>query len=81
MAKSVKKAIEKNAKKNVASKVKHLDFPCTEFKQRDRKMVFFSASAKTMWNILSINRKIEDKTEGYQRVPFSIPCGRNSEIY
>ncbi len=67
MAKSTKKTGKKVTKKNAPSRIKHLDFPCTEFKQGSRDMIFFSASAKTMWNILSINRKIEDKTEGYQR--------------
>lgn len=68
MAKATKKATRKKvAKKNIAQNVKHFDFPCTEFKQGERNMIFFSASAKVMWNLLSINRKIEDKTEGYQR--------------
>ncbi|MFT3845916.1 MAG: DGQHR domain-containing protein [Lacibacter sp.] len=67
MAKAVKNEVKKVAKKKAISNVKYFDFPCTEFTQGKRKMIFFSASAKTMWNILSINRKIEDKTEGYQR--------------
>lgn len=67
MAKVAKKAIKKVEKKIANSDVRHFDFPCTEFTQGQRQLIFFSASAKTMWTILSINRKIEDKTEGYQR--------------
>lgn len=67
MAKSSSKVIKKAAKKSSTKIATYLDFPCTEFTQGNYKLIFFSASAKTMWNVLSINRKIEDKTEGYQR--------------
>lgn len=48
-------------------KVGNLEFQCMEFKQGNSLMYFFSADAKTMWKVISINRKIEDKNEGYQR--------------
>lgn len=35
--------------------------------QGDFKLVQFFAPAKELWNLLAINRKVEDKDEGYQR--------------
>jgi len=49
-------------KKNVK-----IEFSCCEFTQGDEKLVFFHVKAKVLWDIISINRKIEDKDEGYQR--------------
>ena len=43
-------------------------FPCQQVKQGEHTIYLFAASAKTLWNILKINRKEENKEEGYQRV-------------
>jgi DGQHR domain-containing protein len=71
---ATKKAAKKAKKKAVLKKSTAtrrqgapLEFPCTEFTQNGRRLIFFSADAKAMWDVLSINRKIEDKDEGYQR--------------
>jgi DGQHR domain-containing protein len=57
---------KKAAVKKAATK-RFLELPCLEFQQGNKTLVGFSANAKLMWNVLSINRKIEDKDEGYQR--------------
>lgn len=44
-----------------------IKFECQEIAQGNHKVYLFSAQAKTMWEILSINRRVEDKDEGYQR--------------
>ncbi len=46
---------------------RNIDFPSVEFKQGKHTVYFFSAKAKELWNIVSINRRVEDKDEGYQR--------------
>ena len=46
---------------------KIIKFPCIVFKQGNYDLVFFSAKASVLWDILEINRRIEDKDEGYQR--------------
>jgi DGQHR domain-containing protein len=76
MAKSVGKTTKKTNSKKV-KKREYLEFPCLEFIQGNNNLVFFSANAKVMWDILSINRKIEDKNEGYQR---SLSASRVSAI-
>jgi DGQHR domain-containing protein len=45
-----------------------LNFNCITFKQGDTSLAVFVASAKRLWQIVDINRKVEDKDEGYQRV-------------
>jgi len=45
-----------------------LNFKCLTFKQDGSTLVIFVASAKKLWQIVDINRKAEDKDEGYQRV-------------
>jgi DGQHR domain-containing protein len=68
-----KKAAKKSLKKIALKKMPNLkgpayfDFPCIEFKQSNKTLVFFSAEPKKLWEVISINRKIEDKDEGYQR--------------
>jgi len=47
---------------------KNLEFDCITFKQGDVTLALFVASAKRLWKIVEINRKSEDKDEGYQRV-------------
>ena len=42
-------------------------FPIIPFKQGDFNLVCFVASSTTLWNILEINRREEDKDIGYQR--------------
>jgi DGQHR domain-containing protein len=42
-------------------------FPCIPAQQGAHKMFVFCADAKTLWGILKINRRKEDKDEGYQR--------------
>jgi len=37
------------------------------FKQGNSEMVFFLGKSNQLWNILQINRRAEDKDEGYQR--------------
>lgn len=40
---------------------------CFEIVQNNFKLYFFAESAKKMWKILTINQRVEDKDEGYQR--------------
>ncbi len=42
-------------------------YDCIPFNQGKNKLVFFTAPASELWQMLSINRRIEDKDEGYQR--------------
>ncbi|MEQ9143668.1 MAG: DGQHR domain-containing protein [Parvibaculaceae bacterium] len=42
-------------------------FPCIPIKQSGKTLYFFSAKASYLWKTLSINRRVEDKDEGYQR--------------
>ncbi len=51
-------------RKKVVAKI---DFPCIEFTQGSQNIIFFHARAKLLWNFVSINQKVEDKDEGYQR--------------
>lgn len=53
--------------KTKKAKLEYLKLPCIEFKQNSTKLFFFIGNAKEMWSILKINRRIEDKDEGYQR--------------
>ena len=51
-----------------AGTVKHpLRFPASEVHQTDNSLYFFKARASILFKSLSINRRIEDKDEGYQR--------------
>jgi len=50
-----------------SSEKKYFEFPCIVFKQGDFKLVSFVGKASILWNLLEINRRIEDKEEGYQR--------------
>jgi len=49
------------------SNTKFIKFPCTVFEQDKFKLVFFTGESITLWKILEINRRVEDKDEGYQR--------------
>jgi hypothetical protein len=46
---------------------KSLEIPCIEIDQNGQTVYLFSEDAKKMWSVLSINRRVEDKEEGYQR--------------
>jgi len=46
---------------------KQISFPCMVWSQNGTKLIMFSASAKALWGIVDVNRKVEDKDEGYQR--------------
>jgi DGQHR domain-containing protein len=65
MAKS--KTVVKKKSSKASAKTEYLEFPCMTFKQNDQEIAFFTADPMKMWDVLSINRKIEDKNEGYQR--------------
>ena len=54
--------------KNRKNKDSLLRFPCVTFKQGDLELVSFIAQSSTLWKILEINRRDEDKDKGYQRV-------------
>lgn len=53
---------------NQMAKKKYYTIPCIEMKQNDSLLYLFAEDAKKMWEVLSINRRVEDKDEGYQRV-------------
>ena len=38
------------------------------FKQGDINLIFFCLSASDLWKSFSINRRVENKDEGYQRI-------------
>lgn len=44
-----------------------VEFPCMVFEQGECQLVFFVAKSSLLWSLLEINRKVEDKDEGYQR--------------
>ncbi len=44
-----------------------LGYDCISFKQAKYHLIMFSAPAAQIWEIFSINRRVEDKDEGYQR--------------
>ncbi len=65
----------RKAKKTVAATKKHvgrvahaLTLPAIEISQGDTTLYMFKAKASILFTSLSINRRIEDKEEGYQRV-------------
>jgi DGQHR domain-containing protein len=71
---ATKKAAKKAAKKTTTEykktgKVaKPLTIPAIEVEQSEHKLYVFKARASVLFAALSINRRIEDKDEGYQRV-------------
>lgn len=44
-----------------------LRYDTLKFKQGKYELIFFFANASDIWNHFSINRRVEDKDEGYQR--------------
>lgn len=53
--------------KSKSKKKVNLKFNCFVFKQGKYELTVFVASSKTLWSILKINRREENKDEGYQR--------------
>ncbi|MBA4406758.1 hypothetical protein C0389_05735 [bacterium] len=51
----------------VKTKKTNLRFASIPFTQGKFQLAFFVAKASTLWELLSINRRVEDKDEGYQR--------------
>jgi len=49
------------------AKIKHFEYNYVDLIQGNHKLITFSAPASELWQILSINRRVEDKDEGYQR--------------
>jgi len=45
----------------------HFDLPCISFRQASETIVIFVIRAKLLWDLVQINKREEDKDEGYQR--------------
>ena len=58
-----------NSGKNKKTETKNqmLKFPCLSINQSGHKLYCFSATVKTLWDVLEINRRDPDKDKGYQR--------------
>ena len=63
---TTKKKIE--LKKHPGSLKKPLKVQAIEIRQGDTTLYMFKANASVLYHSFSINRRIEDKDEGYQRV-------------
>jgi len=46
---------------------KHVEFQCRKFKQGDYELFLFVCSGKELWKLVQVNRRVEDKDQGYQR--------------
>jgi len=46
---------------------KNFEYSCVQLQQGKYLLILFSAPASELWQVLSINRKTENKDEGYQR--------------
>jgi DGQHR domain-containing protein len=55
------------AQKHSGKVLKPLHFPAIAVTQTDTTLYFFKAKASILYHALSINRRVEDKDEGYQR--------------
>jgi DGQHR domain-containing protein len=64
---SVNKTKASARKKHVGAVRQQLVFHATEIHQSTTNLYIFKASASSLFKSLSINRRIEDKDEGYQR--------------
>ena len=63
-------AIKKKKKRKLKKKKRRkrsLKFHCMTLKQAETNLFLFISSAKKLWSIVDINRRIENKDEGYQR--------------
>ena len=47
--------------------VEHIEFNCIAFQQGSTPLYLFPANAKTIWELVEVDRRAEDKDEGYQR--------------
>jgi DGQHR domain-containing protein len=61
------KESRRKTQKHTGTVKQPLKFMANEIHQSDHRLYFFKASASTLFKALSINRRIEDKDEGYQR--------------
>lgn len=71
------KAEKAETGKKIGNAPRVLRFPALEVSQATNKIYIFKADASTLYKALSINRKIEDKDEGYQR---TLSIGRVQSI-
>ncbi len=67
-----KKPVEKPLSQGTFSAVTrspepHFDLPCISFVQAKETIVIFVIKAKLLWELVQINKREEDKDEGYQR--------------
>lgn len=58
----------KQTGKKTGTVKKSVNFKATEVTQGQNKFYMFKAKASELWSMLSINRRLEEKDEGYQRV-------------
>jgi hypothetical protein len=65
---TTKRDKEAGAAKHVGKITHPLKFPAIPVTQTKHTLYLFTAKASTLFASLSINRRIEDKDEGYQRV-------------
>ncbi|HXI25168.1 MAG TPA: DGQHR domain-containing protein [Pyrinomonadaceae bacterium] len=66
--KAAKKRPEGAALKKTGSAKRNLKFSAAQVEQGDHSVYVFKAKASVLYDALSINRRIESKDEGYQRV-------------
>jgi len=50
-----------------ASRAKSIEFKCITFHQGQTQLILFVANAKALWEIVDVDRRAENKDEGYQR--------------
>lgn len=48
--------------------VSRREFPCIKLRQDGHDLFLFTCPAKELWQLVQVNRKVEDKEDGYQRV-------------
>jgi DGQHR domain-containing protein len=65
--KRAKTRTRKTTKKGAPSATQHVEFPCISFQQGEMPLYLFVASAKALWELVDVDRKIENKEQGYQR--------------
>ncbi|HEY5373210.1 MAG TPA: DGQHR domain-containing protein [Polyangiaceae bacterium] len=64
---AAKKLSKKKTPVKVDRSTAHVRFPCIAFQQGGHEMVMFSCAAKKLWSLVEINRREEQKDDGYQR--------------
>lgn len=75
-----KKKKKKRVLTKKAKRKRPLKFHCIALKQAETNLFLFISSAKKLWSIVDINRRIENKDEGYQRA-LSASRVRNIAIF